>query len=85
MRELLCIDDDVYTATAVGGIDEIALAGGEPERTAEVVDGYCNLASVDPAACLLAPHCIKVKLDALKGRVVFAEDCLESLHRVNAV
>ena len=85
MCELLCINDDVYTATAVGGIDKVALACLKPERTAKVVDGYRNLAGVDPATCLLAPYCIKVKLDALKGCVVFSEDCFQSLHRVNVV
>jgi len=85
IAKLVYTDKDVYSATAVGYIKQIAFAGLEPECPAEVVNGYRNLASVDPATCLLAPHCIKVKLDALKGCAVFAEDCLESLHRVNVL
>ena len=83
--ELVDSDDYVYTTAAVGYALQGTLAGCEPERTAEVVHSYADFASVDPATCLFAPHCIKVKLDALKGCVVFAEDCFQSLHRVNVV
>jgi len=67
--ELFNINVDVNPTGAVDHVQQVALAGGEPEHPSEVVDGAAQRALILPRAERFIPYGGKVQLYVFKGCV----------------